>query len=390
MPELFHRYPGNPILTAGDWPYPANSVFNPGATRFNDEVLLLVRVEDFQGLSHLTVARSPGGRSGWRVDPEPTLLPDPLRHPEEFWGIEDPRIVFLEEEGLYAVTYVAYSRGGPLVALATTSDFKTFHRLGPILPPEDKDASLFPRRFRGRWAMIHRPMPTSPGARPNIWISFSPDLRHWGDHTVIIEARPGSWWDSDRVGLGPQPIETPEGWLILYHGVRQTAVITPLSSARWYNWGQIPAEVGPMNRKPNSQNPPCPRCGATHVVKNGSKGGRPRWVCRNCGRSFGPTLGTAMYRLRVTPAEVARTLLVVMRRGSLSAAEEITGHKVETIRRWLRAAARHAEALTEVLVHDLHLSEVEVDAFWSFVKKSVQRLEIRTPRRAGWARVGDV
>jgi hypothetical protein len=70
-----------------------------------------------------------------------------------------------------------------------------------------------------------------------------------------------------------------------------------------------------------------------------------------------------MYRLRATPTEVARTLLVVMRRGSLSAAEEITGHQVETIRRWLRAAARHAEALTEVLVHDLHLSEVEVDAF---------------------------
>jgi hypothetical protein len=86
-------------------------------------------------------------------------------------------------------------------------------------------------------------------------------------------------------------------------------------------------------------------------------------------------------------AEVARTLLVVMRRGSLSAAEEITGHKYETIGRWLRMAAQHA---TEVLVHDLHLSEVEVDAFWSFVKKSVRRLEIQTPRRAGWARVGDV
>jgi transposase-like protein len=145
-----------------------------------------------------------------------------------------------------------------------------------------------------------------------------------------------------------------------------------------------------MNRKPHSQNPPCPRCGATHGIQNGSQGGRPRWVCRNGGRSFGPTLGTAMDRWRATPTEVARTLLVVMRRGSLSAAEEITGHKVETIRRWLRAAARHAEALTEVLVHDLHLSEVEVDAFGSFVKKSLRRLEIRTPRRAGWARVGDV
>jgi hypothetical protein len=76
-----------------------------------------------------------------------------------------------------------------------------------------------------------------------------------------------------------------------------------------------------------------------------------------------------MDRWRATPTEVARTLLVVMRRGSLSAAEAITGHKVETIRRWRRAAARHAEALTEVLVHDLPLSEVEVDAFWSFVKK---------------------
>jgi hypothetical protein len=80
-----------------------------------------------------------------------------------------------------------------------------------------------------------------------------------------------------------------------------------------------------------------------------------------------------MDRWRATPTEVARTLLVVMRRGSLSAAEEITGHQVETIRRWLRAAARHAEALTEVLVHDLHLSEVEVDAFGSFVKELISK-----------------
>jgi transposase-like protein len=96
-----------------------------------------------------------------------------------------------------------------------------------------------------------------------------------------------------------------------------------------------------------SDNPPCPRCGATHVVKNGSKNGRQRWVCRTCNRSFGATFGTPMYRLRNTPTEVARTLLVVMRRGSLSAAEEITGHKHETIGRWLRAAALHAEQITE-------------------------------------------
>jgi hypothetical protein len=80
---------------------------------------------------------------------------------------------------------------------------------------------------------------------------------------------------------------------------------------------------------------------------------------------------------------MAKTLQIVMRRGSLSAAEEITGHKYETIGRWLRLAARQAEAITQVLVHDLHLSQVEVDAFWSFVKKSVRKLEMNPTRRAG-------
>lgn len=124
-----------------------------------------------------------------------------------------------------------------------------------------------------------------------------------------------------------------------------------------------------MPRKPSPNNPSCPHCGSTHVIRNGHKGGRQRWRCQACGRSFGPTFGTAMYRLRTPPSEIARSLLVLMRRGSLSAAEEITGHKYETISRWLRIAARQAEAITEALVHDLNLSQVEVDAFWSFVKK---------------------
>lgn len=144
-----------------------------------------------------------------------------------------------------------------------------------------------------------------------------------------------------------------------------------------------------MARKPSPDNPICPYCGATHVVRNGSKDGRPRWVCRQCRRSFGLTNGTPMYRLRTPPAEVGRTLLILMRRGSLSAAEEISGHKYETIGRWLRIAAQHAQAITEVLVQELHLTEVEVDAFWSFVKKSVQMLESRQARRAKWALAGD-
>jgi transposase-like protein len=117
--------------------------------------------------------------------------------------------------------------------------------------------------------------------------------------------------------------------------------------------------------------PPCPdpECAAPHVVRNGTLNGRQRYHCKGCGAWFGETHDTPMYRLRTPPEEVGRALLVVMRRGSLRAAEEITGHKYETIGRWLKLAARHAEALTEVLVHDLELSALEVDEFWSFVRR---------------------
>lgn len=115
--------------------------------------------------------------------------------------------------------------------------------------------------------------------------------------------------------------------------------------------------------------PPCPRCGSESTVRTGHTRGRQRWRCAGCRRTFGPTTGTAMYRLKTPPAEVAQALRVVLRRGSLLAAEDVTGHKYETVGRWLRQAAAHAEALTTALVTDLHLTEVEVDEFWSFVKR---------------------
>lgn len=128
--------------------------------------------------------------------------------------------------------------------------------------------------------------------------------------------------------------------------------------------------------------PPCPNpdCPAAHVVRNGTLGGRQRYHCRGCGAWFGETHNTPMYRLHTSPEEVGRSLLIVMRRGSLRAAEEITGHKYETIGRWLSLAAEHAEALTEVLVHDLELSELEIDEFWSFVKRRIGSSPHRTHR----------
>ncbi len=215
--ELFTRYQDNPIMTPEDWPYPTNAVFNPAAAKLNSEVLLLIRVEDMRGFSHLTVARSADGFTNWEIDPTPTFEADQSSR-EERWGLEDPRIVWLEEQKQFAVTYVSFSEGGPVVSLAITKNFRTFARLGSLLPPEDKDACLFPRRFNGRFALIHRPIVRG---EAHMWISFSPDLKHWGDHRPLIRTR-HAYWDGHRVGLACQPIETPHGWMLFYHGVRST------------------------------------------------------------------------------------------------------------------------------------------------------------------------
>src|SRR6266481_5559736 len=161
---LFRRHNSNPILTASDWPYPANSVFNPGATLLPDgTTLLLCRVEDRRGHSHLCAARSANGVDGWVIDEVPTLPADPEHYPEEL--------------GKYAIAYTAFSKGGPGVALALTDDFRTFERCGLVMQPDDKDAALLPRRIDGNFALIHRPMADS---GHHIWVSFSPDLRNWG------------------------------------------------------------------------------------------------------------------------------------------------------------------------------------------------------------------
>lgn len=218
---LFSRSVKNPILTAGDWPYFVHTVFNPAATLLKDgTTLLLCRVEDRTGHSHLCAARSKNGIDSWIIDEKPTLLADPEFHPEELWGIEDPRITYVQELQRYAVVYTAFTRDGPGVAMALTEDFVSFERSGLIMQPDDKDAALLPRKFNNQYALVHRPATPVGG---NIWISFSPDLSNWGHHTLMLAARKGAWWDANKIGLSPPLIETERGWLMLYHGVRDTA-----------------------------------------------------------------------------------------------------------------------------------------------------------------------
>ncbi len=217
---LFARARGNPLLSPERWPYRINAVMNAGATMVGNETVLLCRVEDRRGFSHLTVARSRDGVSNWVVDDEPLLAPRP-DHPEEEWGLEDPRITRVDELDAWVIAYTVFGAAGPAVALATTTDFASVEHLGVVCVPEDKNASLLPRRINGEFVLFHRPAAVT-GGRADVWMSRSADLHSWGTPEPVFGARPGGWWDSARIGVGPPPIETDRGWLVVYHGVRRT------------------------------------------------------------------------------------------------------------------------------------------------------------------------
>ena len=187
--ELFTRHPGNPLLTAEDWPVPVNAVFNPAAAFVGDETVLLARVETLTGISQLTVARSANGVDGWRVAEEPLLAPQDGIESEQ-WGFEDPRAVWVEELGRFAITCTAFGPQGPVVYLATTEDFSTVERRGIVSNPEDKNAALLPERIHGRWILFHRPTSGFRITHPGIALSRSNDLRSWSPPEVVtIETR---------------------------------------------------------------------------------------------------------------------------------------------------------------------------------------------------------
>jgi predicted GH43/DUF377 family glycosyl hydrolase/glycosyltransferase involved in cell wall biosynthesis len=175
-------------------------------------------VSDFlTQMSHLRVARSPDGIR-FEVDERPALAPE---NRLEEYGVEDPRATLID--GVWHVTYVSVSRLGVTTSRATTTDFRSFERQGIMFLPDHKDVVLFPGRVAGgRYAALTRPMPHSFGRVLGLWIAFSDDLVHWGDHRPLALPRPG-FWDELRTGAGTVPFRVREGWLEIYHGVDHEA-----------------------------------------------------------------------------------------------------------------------------------------------------------------------
>lgn len=212
------RHAGNPILTPDHVPYPVETVHNAGAVRHGDRYVLLFRSHLRSGRSIIGLAESDDGYR-FRVHPEPFLTPartGVFAEYEEF-GVEDCRVCPFEDH--YLLTYSAYSRHGVRIALARTSDFRAVERIALISQPDMRNVVLFPQRFDGRYVRLDRPhTEISPWS---IWISYSPDLVHWGESRVLI--RPCRYhWDELKVGPGATPIRTPRGWLNIFHGAFRT------------------------------------------------------------------------------------------------------------------------------------------------------------------------
>jgi predicted GH43/DUF377 family glycosyl hydrolase len=261
---MIKKYKNNPVITPEDILVENDElevfgVFNPGATKYHNKILLLTRVAikpkpekgwikvlisdkqndynlkilrwkkkkslkisendaryiDINNKRYLTslsvfyLAQSSDGFN-FSLSSKPVLTP---ANDYEIYGIEDPRISFIND--IYYITYTAVSENSFCVALTSTKDFEKFERHGIIFPPENKDVVLFPDKIGDKYYALHRPTVSFLG-KPSIWIAQSYDLIHWGNHKLVFTPL-NNKWERIKIGAGPEPILTDKGWLLLYH-----------------------------------------------------------------------------------------------------------------------------------------------------------------------------
>jgi beta-1,4-mannooligosaccharide/beta-1,4-mannosyl-N-acetylglucosamine phosphorylase len=214
---LVWRSSRNPIIARSLLPR-SNSIFNSAVVPFADGFAGVFRVDDTARTMNLHAGRSVDGVA-WQLDPDPIEFVAADGRVAElgttFEHAYDPRVTWLEDR-----FYVTWCAGyhGPTIGLGWTTDFEAFHRLDNAFLPFNRNGVLFPRRIGGRYAMLSRPSDNGHTPFGDIFYSESPDLVHWGRHRHVMAPQPWTW-ASTKVGAGPTPIETAEGWLLLYHGV---------------------------------------------------------------------------------------------------------------------------------------------------------------------------
>ncbi|NJL30490.1 MAG: glycosidase [Phycisphaerales bacterium] len=211
---LLSRHPENPIVSPTDIPGGAAAVFNSGVVHRHDRFIMLVNLWDRQWRPRFHAAFSHDGVH-FQIQSQPLILP-----PEEYpyvkhEGIFDTRLTWIED--WCYITYNVASRLGGRIMLARTRNFHEVETMGFITAPDHRNCVLFPRKINGMFARLERPNVDGAG---DIYLSYSPDLIHWGQ-TVLVLERNRRYWESAKIGPGAPPLWTEQGWLCFYHGARQ-------------------------------------------------------------------------------------------------------------------------------------------------------------------------
>lgn len=214
--DVVWRCSSNPVIPR-DLLADSNSIFNSAVVPFEDGYAGVFRCDDRNRRMRLHVGFSPDGWH-WHIEEEPLkFVCDDAEVGTWVYGY-DPRVCFIDDR-----YYVTWCNGyhGPTIGVAYTYDFRTFHQLENAFLPFNRNGVLFPRKIGGRFAMLSRPSDNGHTPFGDIFYSESPDMEFWGRHRHVMSpaAFEQSAWQCAKIGAGPIPIETSEGWLLIYHGV---------------------------------------------------------------------------------------------------------------------------------------------------------------------------
>jgi beta-1,4-mannooligosaccharide/beta-1,4-mannosyl-N-acetylglucosamine phosphorylase len=214
--EVLWRFSGNPIF---DWnPGPkAARIYNSAVVTYGDAFVGVFRADHKDMSMNIHFGKSKDAVN-WEIEDEPIQWLDESGNPFQPGYAYDPRVCKIEDE--YYIMWCTKFGNAPTIGLGKTKDFKTFTRLENAYLPYNRNGVLFPRKINGKYVMLSRPSDNGHTAFGDIFVSESPDMVHWGRHRSVMGKSDG--WQSLKIGAGPIPIETSEGWLMIYHGVIQT------------------------------------------------------------------------------------------------------------------------------------------------------------------------
>jgi beta-1,4-mannooligosaccharide/beta-1,4-mannosyl-N-acetylglucosamine phosphorylase len=215
--DVLWRFSKNPVI---DWnPTPSTArIYNSATMPYNGEFVGVFRADHKNGRANIHFGTSKDGLK-WNIDDNVIPWTDEKGNPNPVSYAYDPRLVKIEDT--YYVTWCDDMRGAS-IGMGMTKDFKKWIRLPNPLMPFNRNGVLFPRKVNDKYLLLSRPSDSGHTPFGDIFLSESPDMIHWGRHKFVMGRGGKGWWQGVKIGAGPVPIETTEGWLLFYHGVSTT------------------------------------------------------------------------------------------------------------------------------------------------------------------------